>query len=230
MTNKITDLENPPQQPKQQHTSSILSKDLAQLQPLSEERNKYASYLKDDIYIHPDSIITDNVSIGSGTRINGPAFIVSGGKNFPVTIGKYCAIGYELRIRSNNHHTGYANLQIRLQVKYGFRSIFTTKGAVTIGNNVWIGDKVLILSGVNIGDGAVIGAGSIVTKNIEPYSIAVGNPAKVIKKRFSEQIINQFLEIKWWEWTEEKIKRNKKFFEIDFSQETELDINSIICS
>lgn len=67
-----------------------------------------------------------------------------------------------------------------------------------IGNDVWIGSNVVILGGLNIGDGAVIGAGAVVTKDVQPYSIVVGNPAREIKKRFSEQIISDLMEIKWW--------------------------------
>lgn len=180
-----------------------------------------------DVFIHPDSILHYDIDIGSGTRINGPAFI-QGGPQVPVRIGKYCAIGYGLRIRGMNHYTGYANIQNKFQDKYHFCSILTTKGGIIVGNNVWIGDNVVILSGVIVGDGAVLGAGSVVTKNIPPYSIAAGNPAKVIRKRFSDEIIEQLRTIKWWDWPEDKIRRNRKFFETDFARETALDIHSII--
>jgi len=73
------------------------------------------------------------------------------------------------------------------------------KGAPTVGNDVWIGRDSKIMSGVHIGDGAVIAAGSIVTKDVEPYSVVGGNPAKFIKYRFSKDIISKFLEIKWWD-------------------------------
>ncbi len=73
-----------------------------------------------------------------------------------------------------------------------------TKGDVTIGNDVWIGYGALILSGVTIEDGAVIGAGSVVTKDVVPYAIVGGNPAQLIKYRFSPEIIAYFLELKWW--------------------------------
>ncbi len=84
----------------------------------------------------------------------------------------------------------------------------TTRGDVTIGNDVWIGSDSIILSGVTIGDGAVIGAGSVVTRDVEPYAMVAGNPAEVIRKRFSDEQIARLLEIKWWDWPEEKIRRN----------------------
>jgi virginiamycin A acetyltransferase len=183
--------------------------------------------LENDIYIHPDSRISEFTTIGAGTKINGPAFI-SSTQEFPCQIGKYCAIAHNLRIRTRNHYTGYINLQGEFQRKYNLPNIASIKGSVIVGNGVWIGDNVIILSGVNIGDGAVLGAGCVVTKNIPPYSIAVGNPAKVIKKRFSEKIIAQLLEVKWWDWSEEKIERNRQFFATDLSIDENLDIYQIL--
>ncbi|PTD94248.1 hypothetical protein C9439_03990 [archaeon SCG-AAA382B04] len=93
-----------------------------------------------------------------------------------------------------------------------------TKGKIDIGCDVWVGADSTILGGVNVGHGAIIGADSVVTKDVEPYSIVAGNPAKHIKYRFSEKIRNQLLELKWWEWDEEKIERNKKFFSTDLRE------------
>lgn len=75
-----------------------------------------------------------------------------------------------------------------------------TKGDVIIGNDVWIADGVKILSGVHIGDGCVIGSNAVVTKNMPPYSICGGNPAKIIKYRFDEKTIDKLLKIRWWDW------------------------------
>ncbi len=83
-----------------------------------------------------------------------------------------------------------------------------SKGNVVIGNDVWIGLNTTILSGISIGDGAIIGAESLVTKNVGPYEIWGGNPAKFIKKRFDDDTIQKLLEIKWWDWDIEKIKQN----------------------
>lgn len=81
-----------------------------------------------------------------------------------------------------------------------------------IGNDVWIGRNVLIKGGIHIGDGAVIGMGSIVTKDIPPYSIVTGVPARVIRYRFSQDIISKLLKIQWWNWDYSKISEQKNLF------------------
>jgi acetyltransferase-like isoleucine patch superfamily enzyme len=83
----------------------------------------------------------------------------------------------------------------------------TTKGDVIIGNDVWIASNVLIMSGVTVGDGAVIANNSHVVKDVEPYTLVGGNPAKFIKYRFTSEQIEKLLKIKWWDWEDEKINR-----------------------
>jgi len=79
---------------------------------------------------------------------------------------------------------------------------------VRIGNDVYIGYHVIILSGVTIGDGAVIGAGSVVAGDVPPYAIVAGNPAHIVRYRFDEETITKLLEIRWWDWPDEKVKEN----------------------
>ena len=87
-------------------------------------------------------------------------------------------------------------------------SVWDNKGDIVIGNDVWIGYEALILSGVTIGDGAIIGARAVVTKDVPPYTIAGGVPAKAIRKRFSDDTVSALLKSKWWDWPEEKIQRS----------------------
>ncbi|MCL4151837.1 UNVERIFIED_CONTAM: hypothetical protein GTU68_022921 [Idotea baltica] len=85
---------------------------------------------------------------------------------------------------------------------------YPKKGDINIGNDVWIGFNATIMAGVTIGDGAIIATNATVIKDVEPYSIVGGNPAKEIKKRFSENTISKLLKLKWWNWDIEKITRN----------------------
>ena len=82
------------------------------------------------------------------------------------------------------------------------------KGDIVIGNDVWIGYEAVILSGVTIGDGAVIGTRAVVTKDVPPYAIVGGVPAKLIRKRFDEDVISRLVELRWWDWDKERINCN----------------------
>jgi len=85
------------------------------------------------------------------------------------------------------------------------------KGDTIIGNDVWIGTNVTVLPGIKIGDGAIIAANSIVTRDVEPYSIVGGNPIKLIKMRFSKEKIQELLTLKWWDWDIDKITENLEY-------------------
>ncbi|MFP3949719.1 MAG: hypothetical protein ACLFUZ_01350, partial [Candidatus Micrarchaeia archaeon] len=112
------------------------------------------------------------LAVGEHTRFSGKLTIKG-----DVTIGKYCAFGGDIRIITANHRTDLLGLQCQFYTELFGESILK-KGRVKIGNNVWVGDGTILLPNVTVGNGAVIGAGTIVTRDIPPYSIAVGNPAK----------------------------------------------------
>ena len=132
-----------------------------------------------------------------------------------IIIGNYCSIAENTLFILGYHRTDlittypfkflneyYPNAQV-------VEEDHISKGDIIVGNDVWIGAGVTIMSGVKIGDGAVIGSGSIVTKDVEPYSIVVGNPAKFLKYRVEDPMQRQQLqEIAWWNWSEEKVCRN----------------------
>jgi virginiamycin A acetyltransferase len=88
---------------------------------------------------------------------------------------------------------------------------YPDKGDIVIGNDVWIGYNSTIMSGVKIGDGAIIAANSTIVKDVLPYTIVGGNPAQLIKKRFSDETIEKLLELKWWDWDLDKITENVQF-------------------
>lgn len=133
-------------------------------------------------------------------------FYDTGGK---LKIGRYCSIAPKVTILlgGEHHHDWVSNYPFSLcyEKARNLGGYPMTKGDVNIGNDVWIGYDALILSGVTIGDGAVIAARCLVTKDVEPYSIVGGVPAKHIRYRFSEQVIESLLEIAWWNWSEREI-------------------------
>lgn len=127
-----------------------------------------------------------------------------------IKIGSFCSIADEVVIFGGGEH------QTRWVTTFPLRAAFNepndgaafSKGETIIGNDVWIASRVMILSGVTIGNGAVIGAGSVVASNVPPYAIVVGNPAKIIRYRFTESEIEKLLALCWWDWDINKIKSN----------------------
>lgn len=89
-------------------------------------------------------------------------------------------------------------------------SAWDHKGDIVIGNDVWIGYEAVVMAGVTIGNGAIIGARAVVTKDVPPYTIVGGVPAREIRRRFSDDVIARLLELKWWDWPAERIQRNIK--------------------
>ena len=131
-------------------------------------------------------------------------------------IGKFCAIaeGVKFIMNGANHRMdGITTYPFNI-LGGGWEKVTPTikqlpfKGDTVIGNDVWIGQNVTIMPGVKVGDGAIIAANSTVVKNIEPYTIYGGNPAKFIKKRFSDEKVEFLLNLQWWNWDEEKIFNN----------------------
>jgi acetyltransferase-like isoleucine patch superfamily enzyme len=171
-------------------------------------------WLRDGIDVAPGSYVDAGAVIGRRTRINGPSHLD------PCTIGPYCAIGGRLVVRHANHYLEFLNIQEETQRRIiGGRSVLKPpSGPVSIGAGCWIGDSVVVLEGVQIGHGAVIGAGSVVTKSVPPYAIAVGNPARVIRSRFPDEVLEVIRDVAWWEWSDEMLRANKDLFETDLSK------------
>lgn len=133
-------------------------------------------------------------------------------------IGKFCMIASDVTFIMNGaNHLSEAVSTFPFAIFGGDWSNamegkqYPYKGDTIIGNDVWIGYGATIMPGVNIGDGAIIATKSVVTKNVEPYAIVGGNPAKEIRKRFSETEIRELLEIRWWDWPVEKITENVQY-------------------
>ncbi len=132
-------------------------------------------------------------------------------------IGKFCSVacGAKFLFTSGNH-------TMRSLASYTFPIFFDewgldpkniteawdNKGDIIIGNDVWIGYEAVIMSGVKIGDGAIIGTRAVVTKDVPPYTIVGGVPAKPIRRRFDDETVKKLLNLRWWDWEKEKIQKN----------------------
>jgi len=154
-------------------------------------------------------------TIGDHTYIGDYSFV-----NY-ATIGKFCSIGPNVRIAPGMHpakvfvstHPSTYATHAYLVKSFVKKDKFKSYAPVKIGNDVWIGANCLIVDGVLIGDGAIIAANSVVTKNVEPYQIVGGVPAKFIKSRFTDTQIEKLLQLKWWDKGDEWIQNNIELFE-----------------
>lgn len=179
--------------------------------------------------IYLKRVITDpNISVGDYTMyndfINDPCDFQKNNVlyHYPINhdkliVGKFCSIacGAKFVFTSANHTLSSLSTypfplffeEWGLDKKDVIRA-WDNKGDITIGNDVWIGYEAVIMQGVTIGDGAVIGTRAVVTKDVPPYTIVGGVPAKRIKKRFEEDTIAALLHLSWWDWPKEKIRAN----------------------
>jgi len=127
------------------------------------------------------------------------------------TVGSFCSFAENINIYLGGNHRHdwvttfpFGHRDTNIFNKFNGEGHPTTKGDINIGNDVWIGSNTTIMSGVTIGDGAIVANNSHVVKNVDPYSIVGGNPAKLIKHRFTKEQIEKLLEIKWWNWDDQK--------------------------
>ncbi len=137
--------------------------------------------------------------------------------NDRLVIGKYCSIacGAKFMFTSGNHKMSSLSTypfplffeEWRLD-KENVTEAWDNQGDIVIGNDVWIGYEAVIMQGVKIGDGAIVGTRAVVTKDVPPYTIVGGIPAKEIKNRFPAETVNKLTQIQWWNWDEDKVKRN----------------------
>jgi virginiamycin A acetyltransferase len=157
--------------------------------------------------------ISGPVHIGRGSSLWGPGIFVLA-RGAPVAIGNFCSIARGVSVH------GYGHDSRRISTHYIGRNVLgrpiedevVTGGPVTIGHDVWIGAGAHVMSGVSIGTGAIVGAGSVVTRDVPPYAVAVGAPARPVRYRFDEPLIARLLETRWWEWSHEEIRARAGLF------------------
>jgi chloramphenicol O-acetyltransferase type B len=144
-----------------------------------------------------------------GRHTYGHPTIFDWGEQIPLKIGAFCSIADSVKILLGGEHrsdwvTTYPFSKLWEQAS-GFTGHPGTRGGVTIGNDVWLAVDSCVLSGVKIGDGACVGMGAVVAQDVPPYAIVFGNPARVLRYRFSPETIAELLQIAWWNWDDEKI-------------------------
>jgi virginiamycin A acetyltransferase len=186
-----------------------------------------------------------NIIVGDYTYFDDPK---NGPENFEVQnvlynydftkvqliFGKFCAIAAETRFIMTGDHKldGFSTYPFPI-FKSGWEEVYNvaelpTKGDIIVGNDVWFGYDSLVKGGVTIGDGAIIASRAVVVKDVPPYSIVAGNPAKVVKMRFEKEMIERLLKLAWWDWSIEKITKHLPLIvgsKIDLLERASLDID-----
>lgn len=171
-------------------------------------------------YVQPNQSLIDNLmnrnpkysAYNIGEYSYGQPQILFPNDKATLKIGKYVSIANDVIIMLGGEHRSDWVSTYPFNVLYPEYNYIkghpTSKGDVVIGNDVWIGRQALIMSGVTIGDGAIVAANAVVVKNVPPYSIVGGNPAKQIRFRFKDDEITELLRIKWWNWPDMDVKQN----------------------
>jgi acetyltransferase-like isoleucine patch superfamily enzyme len=167
------------------------------------------------IIIEKNCIIGNDISIGDFTFIGSGTRIETNTES----IGKFCSIAPDVKIGVGPHPINYFSTspvfysKSRGYVKEDLFDEYKLMGYTVIEHDVWIGANAVILAGVRVGTGSVIGSGAVVTKDVEPYAIAGGVPAKLIKYRFSQKLIEKLLKSKWWEKDINELVKHEDFLD-----------------
>lgn len=164
------------------------------------------------------NVVFNNVLM-DGCNIGDHTYIQKGTSMFNVNVGKFCSIASNVSIGPGIHkidgvstHPSFYLKETPLIKKFSNENLFVASKTTTIGNDVWIGEKVIILDGITVGTGSIIAAGSVVTKDVAPYSMVGGIPAKIIKFRFSNDEIDLLLKSEWWNFSNEWFEKNYTLF------------------
>ena len=166
-------------------------------------RNIGSPHIQPDVILGEGCSVSWMVQLGSGVKIGDWSYINSGTIVASGTIGRFCSIGSYCQIGMADHPTQFLSTSPRL---YGPHNLFGDEShwehyaaPPEIGSDVWVGAQVFIRQGVTVGHGAILGAGAVVIKDIPPYAIAIGVPARVLRYRFSPRTIERLLQKRWWE-------------------------------
>lgn len=163
-----------------------------------------------------------DLSIGYATTIGANAIL-----HGPLIVGRYCQLGPAIAIYGSDHPTSHLTTYISSNLFMGRLSDFSQRKQVSVGNDVWIGHGAVLLKGIEVGNGAIIGAGSVVTKTVPAYTIVAGNPARVLRFRFNQSIIELLQELEWWNLSVAEMKDIEDLFCLDINEEEDKAIHCI---
>lgn len=191
----------------------IVDSEIGQFSSIGDNSNLLKSKVSDYVAINRNCVL-DKSEMGFGSYINQNTTL----KN--AIVGKFCCISWNVCLYGGSSHNYQApSMYTAYHWKHIFGSSVDTnteeKKKSVIGNDVWIGNGAIVINGVSIGDGTIIGAGAVVTKDVPPYSVVAGVPAKVIKKRFSDDVISRLLKVQWWNWPIKVISKNEELLRIN---------------
>ena len=145
----------------------------------------------------------------AGRHSYGDPLLHGWGEGAKLRIGAFCSFASGVQIfLGGEHRTDWVStypFNVMWPDAAQFSGHPATKGDVSIGNDVWVGAEAVILSGVTVGDGAVIGARALVTKDVAPYAVVAGNPARQVRRRFTDAQVTRLLAVAWWHWSDERI-------------------------
>lgn len=175
---------------------------------ISSNVNLGGAVLKGGCVIKESVFISGDVIIGKYSTLAREC-VLHGGR---IRIGNYCQFGPRVAIYGINHPTHRITTYINRNLFEGRLSPEKTGEPVEVGNDVWVGYGAILLPGVKIGNGAIIGAGSVVSKDVGSYEVAVGNPARVIKKRFDRELVGLLNQWQWWNLEPEDLKQHETIF------------------
>jgi len=157
--------------------------------------------------------LSGQVEVARYTSLWGPSIFVSGG-GYGVQIGSFCSIAHHVSLQEQFHNpqrTTTYFIERNLLKQPEPPEALISKGPIRIGHDVWIGAGAQVLSGVTVGDGAIVAAGAIVTRDVAPYAVVAGNPARLVRYRFEPDRIAQLMALQWWDWSEDKLRSEAAF-------------------